>query len=89
MHELAHVLLEHSGSRVFVTEDGFALRDYNDKQEEEADWLAGSLLLPRTALQHLHYRHVPKETILEDYCVSSNLYEYRIRMTAINRQFRR
>jgi Zn-dependent peptidase ImmA (M78 family) len=89
MHELAHILLEHSGSRVFIAEDGFALRDYNDKQEEEADWLAGSLLLPRTALQHLYYRRVPRETILEDYCVSSDLYSFRIRMTAINRQFRR
>ena len=89
MHELSHVMLEHGGSRVFVTEDGFALRDYNEKQETEADWLAGSLLLPRTALRYLHYHHVSKEQALQDYCVSSELYEFRIRMTAINRQFRR
>lgn len=89
MHELAHVVLEHDASRVFITEEGFALRNYNDKQETEADWLAGSLLLPRVALEMLAYNHVPKAKVLADYSVSSDLYEYRVRMTAINRQYKK
>lgn len=89
MHELAHIVLEHEGSRVFITEGGFALRDYNEKQETEADWLAGTLLLPRTALQQLHYKHISKDKILDDFCVSSDLFEYRKRITGVNRQFNR
>jgi Zn-dependent peptidase ImmA (M78 family) len=51
MHELAHLLLDHKPSTVVLSQDGvFAIRSYNQKQEEEVDWLACCLLLPRTAL---------------------------------------
>lgn len=89
MHELAHVILEHAAGKIFVTETDFALRDYNDKQEAEADWLAGSLLLPRVALQRMAYQRRPEATVLEEYVVSSELYKYRKRMTAIGKQFGR
>jgi len=88
MHELAHVILEHAAGRVYLTGDGFALRDYDDKQEVEADWLAGSLLLPRVALEKLARLHTPKTAALSEYSVSSDLYDFRRRMTAINRQFK-
>lgn len=88
MHELSHIVLEHNASKVYITETDFALRDYDDKQEAEADWLAGTLLLPRAALQNLAFRRVPKTEILNDYSVSSDLYEYRKRITGIGKQFR-
>lgn len=89
MHELAHVILEHAASKIFVTETSFALRDYDEKQEAEADWLAGSLLLPRVALQKAIRQRTQKEAILQEYSVSSDLYEYRKRMTGVNKQYRR
>jgi hypothetical protein len=89
MHELAHIILEHAASKIFITDTSFALRDYDEKQEAEADWLAGSLLLPRVALQKSTHQRISKETILQEYSVSSDLYEYRKRMTGIAKQYRR
>jgi hypothetical protein len=51
MHELAHIELRHAPARVEVSENGLLLlSDYSDEQEQEADWLAAALLLPRDAL---------------------------------------
>ena len=89
MHELAHIIKEHDGAKVFVSESGYALRTFDEKQEAEADWFAGTLLLPRPALEHCSYNHIPLYTILQEYSVSKALYNYRVRMTGVNRQYRR
>ncbi len=49
--DLAHVLLRHSPAQADVAEDGsLILKAYNRDQEDEANCLAGALLLPRPAL---------------------------------------
>jgi Zn-dependent peptidase ImmA (M78 family) len=54
MHEISHLLIGHKPSRFDITEDNLLLLRYCDgDQEEEANWLAGSLLLPREALLHI------------------------------------
>lgn len=88
-HELSHLILGHESSDVYMSDDGFMLRDFNDKQEAEADWLAGALLLPRKALERIKYNYLSAEAVTEQYGVSEQLYEYRCRMTAVNRQFKR
>jgi Zn-dependent peptidase ImmA (M78 family) len=87
MHELAHILKKHEDSQVFLSETGYALRSFNEKQEAEADWFAGTLLLPRTALSYCTYHNVPLTQILSDYAVSRDLYNYRLRKTGVKRQF--
>lgn len=89
MHELAHIIKNHDAAKVFVSESGYALRSFDEKQEAEADWFAGSLLLPRAVLEHCAYNHIPLYTILQDYVVSKTLYNYRVRMMGINRQYRK
>lgn len=89
MHELAHVILVHDPGKVFITPENFTLRDYNEKQETEADWLAGSLLLPRVAFEQMASRGTTKTAALDQYRVSPQLYEYRKRMTGIGKQFRK
>lgn len=88
-HELSHLILGHESGEMFVSDDGFLLRDFNDKQEAEADWLAGTILLPRKALEHIKFTHMPTEEVCKLYGVSSQLFEYRCRMTAINKQYSR
>jgi Zn-dependent peptidase ImmA (M78 family) len=52
MHELSHLLMSHRPARVDVSEDGLLmLNTYSKRQEDEAHWLAGCLLLPREALK--------------------------------------
>ncbi|RJQ37894.1 ImmA/IrrE family metallo-endopeptidase [Candidatus Microgenomates bacterium] len=89
MHELAHIIRKHDAAQVFLSESGYALRTFNEKQEAEADWFAGTLLLPRSVLEYCTYNHLPLYTILQDYTVSKMLYSCRIRMTGINKQYRK
>ena len=50
-HELAHVIPNHRPSKTRVSKEGILFRDrYDTEQEEEADWLGGTLLLPRGGL---------------------------------------
>ena len=90
MHELAHLELRHTPGRVEVSDSGiFLLSDYSDDQEQEADWYAGAMLLPRDALWHHRSRAKSTEDIAKLYGVSSALCEWRLRMTGIDIQLKR
>lgn len=89
MHELAHVILEHSSATLFMNEGGYALRTYDEKQEAEANWFAGCLLLPRAALTHCVFKRMTIEDAIDEYGVSRQLYTYRSNKTGVNRQFKR
>jgi Zn-dependent peptidase ImmA (M78 family) len=43
-HEVSHVVLEHEPGPVLTAK---GTRDWNQAQEDEADWLAGAILVPR------------------------------------------
>jgi Zn-dependent peptidase ImmA (M78 family) len=49
-HELSHLVLNHEHGQLLTFAD-CVIRDFNDRQEEEANWLAGSLLAPEAALK--------------------------------------
>ena len=90
MHELAHIELGHRAARVEVSSTGLMLlSDYSDEQEQEADWHAGALLLPRPALVQWRSRGWDANTIAEHYGVSLQLCEWRLRMTGVETQMRR
>ena len=87
MHELAHLLLGHQPSTVFFAGDEhLALRGFNPQLEEEATWLAGALLLPRTALMRIHLAKQSTREICEDYGVSEQMLEFRMRITGVRKQ---
>ncbi len=89
-HELAHILLGHEPGKMVISQGGeMIMRNFDQKQEEEADWLGWSLLLPREALAHAAKLGRTHEQIAREYRVSRQLVEYRIRMTGIDTQFRR
>lgn len=90
MHELAHIELEHTPARVEVSETGLLLlSDYSDEQEQEADWLAAALLLPRDGLIQLRSARQSTPEIANLYGVSEALCEWRLRMTGVDVQMRR
>lgn len=89
MHELAHIILKHDAAKFFVTAEGYAMREFDEKQEAEANWFAGCLLLPRTALASCLYKRTTTDTAIEEYGVSRQLYVYRQNMTGVRKQFRR
>ena len=88
MHELSHLVLGHDPTTMFFIGEGeLALRGYNSDIEEEADWLAGTLLLPRDALVHIRKLRMPDEQARMIYNVSNRMLNYRLRMTGVDRQF--
>ena len=90
MHELAHVELSHAPVRVEVSETGLLLlSDYSDEQEQEADWLAAALLLPRDGLIQMRSARQSSADIANRYGVSEALCEWRLRMTGVDVQLQR
>ena len=89
-HELAHIILEHKPSTIIFSHDGsFAMRTYDQKQEDEANWLAWSLLLPREALLRTRRNALSVEQTAEMYGVTTQLVNYRLRMTGVSVQLER
>lgn len=88
MHELAHRILDHTPQEMDVTADGIMmLKSYDKAQEEEADWLSGSLLLPRDALLSIKRRRLDTASAALEYGVSQKMLNYRLAMSGVNRQY--
>lgn len=89
MHELAHLLIGHEPGRIDITEDGsLILNTYDRPQEEEANWLAGSLLLPREALLWILRQGLEPEIVAQRYGASAQMYRYRVNVTGVTQQVR-
>jgi hypothetical protein len=90
IHELAHVMLGHQPAQVVFSEDGqFATRTFDQRQEDEANWLGWALLLPREALMSARRARMAKAQIAELYGVTERLVDYRLQMTGVEVQMRR
>ena len=84
-HELAHALLDHDLSRVERLGDVTFL-SCDPTQEEEAGWLSGCLLLPRTLLLAEVRRGSGAKDIAKKYGVSERMAQYRLDVTGVVRQ---
>jgi hypothetical protein len=90
VHELAHLILGHEPARVVFSEDGqMATRTFDPKQEDEANWLAWALLLPRDALFAAKKSRMAAAQIANTYGVTETLVDFRLKMTGINAQLQR
>lgn len=81
-HELAHLILRHPvrtverlGALTFTTCD--------PEEEQEANWLAGALLLPRDALTKAVRRGTTAEELTAIHSVSLQMANYRLRATGV------
>lgn len=89
-HELAHVILGHEPSMMFASPgSGIALRTHNKEQEDEANWLAGCLLLPRDALLSIRRRRLTDEEACREYGVSLAMLRFRVNASGVDIQLRR
>jgi len=89
MHELAHLVLDHKPATVILSQDGtLVMRSYDQKQEDEANWLAWCLLLPRDALTRCARGAISIDAIAEQYGVSKTLVNFRLRVTGVQAQIR-
>ena len=90
MHELSHIVLGHDLADACIMDDGSLVPgNFNQDQEDEADWLAGTLLLPRPALISLRRRRIPDQAACRQYLVSQEMLTWRLRMTGVDFQLAR
>jgi hypothetical protein len=90
MHELAHLIIGHKPARLDITSDGLMILSSYDKQhEDEADWLAAALLLPREALLHARRTGMHDQEAANAYGCSVQLFTFRIQTTGVDLQLRR
>jgi Zn-dependent peptidase ImmA (M78 family) len=90
MHEMAHIHLGHTPARVDFSNSGMMLlSDYPIDQEDEANWLAAAILIPREALYSLRRLGKGVEEIASIFGVSKQLSEWRLRMTGVDSQLKR
>jgi Zn-dependent peptidase ImmA (M78 family) len=90
MHELSHLIIGHKPARLDITPDGIMiLSSYDKHHEDEANWLAAALLLPREALIHARKRGMTNEQAAAHYGCSTQLFAMRIQTTGVDIQLRR
>lgn len=90
MHEISHVLCGHKVSKdpIVLMLSGF-LRNHNENDEREAEWLGSCIQLPRAALLWALKRGMDNEEIAEYYNASDDMVRYRINITGVNKQIQR
>ena len=90
VHELAHIILNHSADATRLSDEGFLFRNSYDKaQEDEADWFAGCLLVPRDGLLDTYRKTQDQDRLAGWFGVSGQMIAWRLSKTGVSRQLRR
>lgn len=84
-HEVAHILLTHAVKSVEAI-GGVSFFTCDADEEQEANWLAGCLLLPRPLLLQAARRGLGAAAIASEYNVSEPMAAFRLRTTGVERQ---
>lgn len=77
-HELSHALLQHPPMPP-LSELG--LRNFDKNIEDEANWLAGALLIPEPAALNIVRQRIDLAMAASQYGVSSQMVSYRLNVT--------
>lgn len=84
-HELSHLLLKHAVKDVHTIGE-LTFFGCDPDEEQEANWLAGCLLLPRQLLVETLRAGATAADLADRYEVSLQMANYRIRATGVMRQ---
>jgi Zn-dependent peptidase ImmA (M78 family) len=84
-HETAHILLKHAVKEVHQI-GTVSFFSCDPDEEQEANWLAGCLLLPRPLLLAAAKRGWGIKEISKKYTVSEQMATFRLRTTGVSRQ---
>lgn len=87
-HELAHRIRGHVTHSMEVSTEGVMfISEYDKLQEDEADWLASCLLLPRDALVKIKRQGLELADAANAFGVSLQMLKYRMARSGVERQF--
>jgi IrrE N-terminal-like domain len=85
-HELSHVLLEHEPKPAL---GAGGCRHWENREEDEADWLGAALLVPREGALHQMTLDGDLERGAAHFGVSIELFRWRVNHTGVRRQLAR
>ena len=85
VHELSHAVCEHNFSST-IPIDGSILREFDKDCEDEANWLAGCLLLPRDGLVWACRKGLTINQISKHFDASETMTKWRYNVTGVSRQ---
>jgi hypothetical protein len=89
-HEIGHIVLRHEPAKMYVTPDGLMMMsEYNPIHEEEADWFAGAILVPRDALLDAAARGLTDRVAADYFGVSNEVFQMRRNRTGVDIQLSR
>ncbi|MBA3916445.1 MAG: ImmA/IrrE family metallo-endopeptidase [Acidobacteriales bacterium] len=87
-HELSHILLKHRVQNIHIVGE-LTFFGCDPEEEQEANWLAGCLLLPRQLLLTYVRKGMSAEDIADKFAVSVPMVNYRMRVTGVLQQAKR
>jgi len=83
-HEVSHIILEHEFS--LISDIRMISREFEKEKEDEANWMAGCLLLPEEGLIWALREKMSITDIADHFCVSKQMTQWRYNATGmINR----
>ena len=85
-HELSHALLQHPPMPP-LSELG--LRNFDQNLEDEANWLAGVLLIPERAALNIARQKLSVDIAAERYGVSTQMVQFRLNVTGAHKRVQR
>jgi hypothetical protein len=85
VHELSHVLCEHNFSTT-IPINGSILREFDKDCEDEANWLAGCLILPREGLIWACRKGFTINQISQHFGASEQMSKWRYNITGVTKQ---
>lgn len=89
-HEIGHIVLCHEPAKMYFTPDGLMMmNEYNLEHEEEANWFAGAILVPREALLDAAVRDLTDRAAADYFGVSKAVYQMRRNRTGVDIQLSR
>lgn len=88
VHEISHVICEHNFATI-VPISGSILREFDKECEDEANWMAGCLLLPREGLIWAYREGFTISQISHHFGASEQMSRWRYNITGVSKQLRR
>jgi Zn-dependent peptidase ImmA (M78 family) len=90
MHELSHIIIGHEPQKCFHSPElNVMIRDFDANQEEEANCLSGTLLLPKDALMVIKFQNIHEDIAAKNYGVSKVLLTMRLNISGVNYIYQR
>jgi Zn-dependent peptidase ImmA (M78 family) len=90
MHELSHIIIGHQPQKCFHSPElNIMIRDFDSNQEDEANCLSGTLLLPKDVLMNIKFQNIHEDVAARKYGVSKVLLTMRLNISGVNYIYQR